>query len=645
MISFFRNFFQSKLGVGITLAFLGLIAIAFAASDVTNTGMFGGVAGGDRVANVGERTISTADLNQNVTNQFQRAREQDPTLSMEGFIAGGGFDEILDAIISRSAIAEFAENLGLRAGSRLVDSEIVNGGGFMGLDGQFDDEAFRASLRQRGLTEATVRDDIGMSLLAQQMVVPISYQARMPTGFARTYAQLLNETRRGTAAVFPAEAFAPEGGPSDAQLQAYYTENRARYIRPERRRIRYASFGPDELPNIPPVTNAQVAARYRQDAPTLYQAREERTFTQVVTQTQSAAQELVQAVNGGASLEQAAQRAGLATTTVSEVEQADFASTASQAVARAAFAGDTGEIATPTRGSLGWYVLRVDSVSEIGARSLADASDDIRATLLAERQQQALDDFSETLETEFRRGKTLLQAAQELDAELDTTPELLASGQVYGQAAQPPQELARVVQFAFELDENEPQIIELVPGQAFMIFEVAAIQQSAAPPLAEIREQVEAAWVREQGMAAAGQAAQRVLQRVESGMSFADAVRREEADLPAPRELNLNRRALANAQQITRATILFFSMAEGTVKRVAVPDAARWFVVELDEIDTPELAADAQEVQNTVQSLSQVMGEEYVAQFVTAAENSLTIERNEAGIEAVRGQLTGATRN
>ena len=41
MISLIRSFFQSKLGVGLTLAFLALIALAFAASDLTGTG-FGG---------------------------------------------------------------------------------------------------------------------------------------------------------------------------------------------------------------------------------------------------------------------------------------------------------------------------------------------------------------------------------------------------------------------------------------------------------------------------------------------------------------------------------------------------------------------------------------------------------------------------
>ena len=62
MLTFFRNFFKTKVGLAIALAFLGLIGFAFASMYVSSTGAFGGVAGGDRVAVVGSEKISTAEL-------------------------------------------------------------------------------------------------------------------------------------------------------------------------------------------------------------------------------------------------------------------------------------------------------------------------------------------------------------------------------------------------------------------------------------------------------------------------------------------------------------------------------------------------------------------------------------------------------
>ncbi|MDE1466651.1 peptidylprolyl isomerase [Aurantiacibacter sp. D1-12] len=644
MLQLFRSFFKSKVGIIVTLAFLGLIAVAFASSDVANNSTFGGVAGGDRVAVVGDRTISTSELAQNANNALEQARQNNPTLSMPAFIEQGGLADVIEQLISRSAIAEFGELLGLRAGRTLVNSEITNEPSFRGAGGEFDPELFRNMLRQRGLSEAIVRDDLALSLMARQTVVPLSYQTRMPESFARTYAQLLNETRIGTAVRFPAEAFAPAEGPSDAQLQEYYAANQAAYIRPERRTIRYATFDDSALGELPAVTDEQIAARYEADA-VLYRATERRSFTQLVVPTQAAAQAVIDEVNGGMSLNASATSKGLATTTVSDVEQPDFATTASEAVAEAAFDAPANGLVGPVRGSLGWYVLRVTNVEEVPARSLAQASDEIRETLTQERRREAMNELTERFENEFARGKTLAQAAEELGVEIETTPPLLANGQVYGQPATPPEELARVVNFAFQINEQEPQITEIVAGTVYMIFDVGQITRSAAAPLAEIRNEVTAAWRREQGMAGAAAAARRVLDRVEGGASLAAAVAEEDASIDAPTTLRLNRQELAASGQVNRATILFFSMAEGTTERVSVNETSSWFVVQLNEIETAELSDEEgqQFIANTAAQLSAAMGEEYVEQFVEAAQRAIEIERNEDGINAVRDLLTGNT--
>ena len=79
MISLIRQFFSSKLGLGLTLGFLGLIAFAFASSDVANTANLGGISAGDNVAVVGDRKIGNVDFFRTVS----------PVLAAAG-IAGDG---------------------------------------------------------------------------------------------------------------------------------------------------------------------------------------------------------------------------------------------------------------------------------------------------------------------------------------------------------------------------------------------------------------------------------------------------------------------------------------------------------------------------------------------------------------------------
>ena len=82
MLTFIRSFFQSRVGIAATLGFLALIAVAFAAADITGS-KFSGVAGGDRAAKVGDQTIGTGALSQAVSNAFEGDRQQNPTLTMQ----------------------------------------------------------------------------------------------------------------------------------------------------------------------------------------------------------------------------------------------------------------------------------------------------------------------------------------------------------------------------------------------------------------------------------------------------------------------------------------------------------------------------------------------------------------------------------
>ena len=125
MINFFRSFFQSKIGLGLTIGFLVLIAIAFAAGDVGNSGSFGGLSGTNSVAVVGDEDVTTAELRQSADNAFRQVQQDEPTLSMAEFVEDGGLMQVLDTLLDRVAVSEFGRLVGLRAGENLINSEIM----------------------------------------------------------------------------------------------------------------------------------------------------------------------------------------------------------------------------------------------------------------------------------------------------------------------------------------------------------------------------------------------------------------------------------------------------------------------------------------------------------------------------------------
>ena len=645
MITFFRRFFQSKIGIAVTLAFLGLIAFAFASMDVANTATFGGVAGGDRVATVGDKRISTSDLDAEVRTQLSRLRQENPTLTMEQIVAEGGVEQILDQLLQGWAIADYAEAMGLRAGSRLIDSEITAIPGLRAADGTFDQNAFRNALNQRGLSEDGLREDIMLSLLAQQTVLPASQGAKLPQGVLDRYAGLLGETRRGVVASLPAADYAPTGVPGEGVIAAYYRANIEDYRRPERRVLRYGTFDVDVLGELPAPPAAAIQRRYQRDA-SVYAARELRSFTQLIAPTQAAAQAVVDEVRSGVSLEQSARSKGLTTTTLSELDRSAISGRASAAVAQAGFAASRGSLSTPAQSGLGWYVLRVDDVQQIAGQSLAQATPVITQQLVEETRRNELNELTSRIEDEIADGRSLSEVADDLGVELVTTPPLLASGQVYGKQEAAPQILMPAISVGFEMDEGDPQLGEIAAGEEFLIFDVAEITPSAIAPLSEIAERVESDWRTAQGMKAAAAAATRVRDKVRGGMTLAAAIEEESPNLLAPAPITLSReqfeeQARAAQGNVPRPLSLMFAMAKGTVKRTQQPQTDRWFVVQLQDITPGRLAGDNALSQQVLEQLRETAAQEISAQYIAGIESTMDAEINQDGLDAVIDQLTG----
>ena len=159
-MQFFRNFFKSKLGIPVTLGFVALIGFAFAMGDVSNSGSFSILGGGQPVAVVGGEKINAAELLDATDTAVRNVQRQDPTVSRAAFVEQGGLDDVLDSLIERSALTSFASEYGLRAGENLVNSEILSNPAFKGSDGNFDQEAFRQGLASQNLSEARVRAEM-----------------------------------------------------------------------------------------------------------------------------------------------------------------------------------------------------------------------------------------------------------------------------------------------------------------------------------------------------------------------------------------------------------------------------------------------------------------------------------------------------
>ena len=644
MLAFFRNLVHSKVGAGIVLAFLVLIAFAFASGDVAGSGGFGGVAGGDRVAKVGKARIDTSTLSLASTNAVEGLKKENPSLSMKTFIALGGLERVISELIDANALSEFGRLHGIVASDRLVDSEIAKMDRFKSPDGKFSPAAFQQALSQQGLTEKLFRDDITQRLVGNQLLAAASFGAAMPQDMVARYAGLLTDRRSGSIALVPSAAFAGTATPSDAEIQGFYNRNTNRFIRPERRIIRYVTFGEAALKAVPAPNDAEIAARYNANK-AQYGALETRSVTQAIVATQAAAAALAAELAMGQKLETAVAGKGLSTALIGPIAKADLASQTSAAVADAVFAANKGSLATPARSPLGWHVARIDAVTNRAERTLDLAREEISASLMAEKRRAAINDLSARFEEEFSNGGNLTDAAKELGLTIQTSEALTADGQVYGKPGQTaPAVLGPALQAAFAMEgEGEPQLAELEAGKTFMIFDVSEITASAPAPLTEIRSEVATGVMLEKGSALAKAAADKIVAAARKGTDLGAAMASLGMSLPPVDRVSMGRQEMAAMGQRTPPPFrVLFSMAQGTVKLLPAPNNRGWYVIALNQIVPGQVAAGDPRLAQVRQELGRLSGMEYAAALRRAAQLEVGVERNEAAIRAVRNQLTGA---
>jgi peptidyl-prolyl cis-trans isomerase D len=644
MLTIFRKTLKSKVGAALALILLAVIALAFASGDIAGIGSSSGIGGASSVATVGSEDIDAPQLAQSANAALERVKREQPTATMKMMIAQGGIEQVLNDLIDRTALFVFGKQHGVVAGDRLIDSEIARIPGFMGVDGKFSQDTFRQALAQQGLSEQVLREDIAQGLVSQQLLVPAQYGAAMPEYAAKRYAALLGETRSGSIATFPSVAFLPEKEATDAELKAFYNAHVNEFVRPERRVIRYATFGEDAVKDPPAPTDAEIKARYEANK-AQYAAQDKRKITQLIVPTEAAAKAIVAEVEGGKTLEAAASTKGLSAAKLEFFSKQELSEQFSPAVADAVFATAAGKLAAPRKSTLGWHVIRVEELQQKPERPLAEVRDEISAQIAQEKRRAAFTDKIAGIEEEFAGGASLSEIAKSLGAEVKTTEPLTADGGFYlkpGERA--PDILNPVLKTAFSMEQEEPQVAEVERGKTFMVYDVSDIAASASAPLKEIKDDVRQAWALDKGSQAAKAAALKVQTAVRKGTPLDKAVAAVGKRLPPTEPVSMSRPTLTamlqSGRQVPSPVSLMFHMAENTVKVQSVPQGRGWFVVSLGKITPAKIESD-ELVANTRKELGGQLGQSYADALGKAIRRDVGVEKHEKAIKAVREQLAG----
>jgi peptidyl-prolyl cis-trans isomerase D len=641
MLSTFRRLSKSTIGT-MVVAIVGiLILIGFAEGGISSLSLGSGGLSSTTLAKTGSLEVTDRDMSSAMQRRLEQVRQQNPEAGYSAL--SGDFEPLLQSLIELRALQAFADKNGFTLSKRLVDAEIAKIPGVRGLGGEVSTQAYQAFLTRQRLTDAQVRDLVSGTLLQQLMVTPVANNARVPVGVATPYASMLLEERQGEVALVPIEPFAAGLNPTDAQVQQYYTANRARYMVPEQRVLKIAQISPAQVAGV--AATPQEIQTYYDAHQDVYGAKDVRTIDQAVLPDQQAAAAIAQRVRGGQSFVDAVKPAGLGAQDVQLGPQTrdQFSDVAGAKVAAAAFAAKSGEVIGPIQSDLGWHVVKIESSQTKAGKSLAQANAEIAASLTAEKRKNALSDLVDKVQDQLDGGANFDETAKAANLQVTTTPLITATGTKRGDPSfKFPEDLTPALKTGFDLSPtDEPVVEQLAADKGFALVAPAQVVPTAPAPLASIRDQVRSNWIQGQALQAAKAATDAIAAKAAGKGSLAEAIKASGKPMPPVQAVRARRIQLSQLGDKVPAPLrVLFSSAQGKTKVGADPQGRGFFIVKVDKI-TPGNALTEPSLINEVQKeFGDPLAQEYAQEFLAAVKNKVGVRRNEPVIAETRKRIT-----
>ena len=445
------------------------------------------------VADVGSQQISSNQFDLMLKNQLRALSQQTQNeITLEQARQMGLDRNILDQSINRAALDDQSIKLGLTASTDAIRNEIRASNGFKGANGAFDPVAFQRALQDAGMSEenfvAATRADIARN----QLISAASEGILPPAGLAKLLYDYVNEQRAVEYLVVTPEEAGPPPAPSQADIEAYYKANTAKFSAPEYRAFDFIDIGPEQVADDIKVTDEEIKAEYDAHRAT-YEKPETRDIEQIVFPSKDEADKAAARIKSAADFAAVARERKLGE---QDLKLGTFAKTAMDArLSEVAFSAASGAVTAPVQGPFGWVILHVAKVSPGESKSLQDVTETIREALVLSRSDAKMVEVSNKFEDARAGGESLAQAAMKAGLMVHHIPGADRTGTApEGSKTDIPAD-PNFIATVFTTEQGEDTDINRTRDGHYFALQVTGITAAAPKPLDSVREAVREAFL------------------------------------------------------------------------------------------------------------------------------------------------------
>jgi len=509
----------------------------------------------------GGAALNVAEVNGTEISQqeFQRAYQQQRQRLQNLF--GSNFDpaafdetrlqqQVLQQLVDERLILQAAEEQGLRVGDQQLRQAILSSSAFQ-QEGVFNGALYRRVLSLQGYSEISFEESLRSSLASEQLQNGIVSSAPVTPQELDQLIRLLSEKRTLQTVKLPFSRYLEQTNVDDAAVEAYFEENKDRFMEPERVQLHYLDISVEQLAETIEVNEDELQALYQEQIEN-YTQPEERSASHILItasadatlekldQARAQANDIYAAIAAGSktfqqTLEefQAAEIEGvevgeLGTITPNMLDPAfDSALYALRAV---------GDISEPVQTPFGFHIIRLDGMTAERVKPFAEVQDDIAKQFRQQQAESRFYDLAQTLtDLSYEHPDSLEPAAQALGLTPQESDWFNRQGGE-GIAAYP-----EVVTAAFGEDvlerglNSEP--LEVEPNHV-IVMRLKEHQEATPRTLAQVRDDIFEQLRNQQAQQAIEATANELLERAEQGESLSELADAFDAELQAEQTIS-----------------------------------------------------------------------------------------------------------
>ncbi len=628
MLGFFRTLANTWLA---RIFFLALAA-AFVAWGVSGrSGLLGGGMGASDIATVGGRTITQAELDQQVQSEIRRLQQQIPDPAQIEALRQTIVMQSLQRLVAQRAVDEEADKLGIAVPKSARDQAVYEMPAFQDPSGKFSPAIYQSVLQNNGLSEGRFLADVSADIAHQQLLRPIEANVRPSDTLTALIFQFFNEARTADYVFLPFAGQPDPAAPSDAVLERFYRNNPQRYTAPEYRRIKLVILSPETIGRTLPLSDADMRA-WLAAHKSEFEAEEKRSLEVITANDAASANALAQKWRAGASWEQmqaAAKAAGANTATLTDTTERGIPA---PELARAAFAAAPGAVTGPITEPLGVQLVKVTAITPAKTADFAALRDTIRKRLGAERAADLVDPRAQKLQDLFAGGAHLDEVPADLGA-AGVEGTLDAQGNTPDGTPAPIPGSAdlrqRIVADAFKASpSDQPQLVE-GPDHAWYALQVEGITKPALKPLDQVRTQVLADWRADQ-IRHSQEAAATHLLGLARHEGLTQAAWGSGVQVARTPELFRNRPAPGLPAEMKPA---IFAMKPGEAHMLETNKG--FYVVALATVKVPDPKSDPTAFEQTRDQLTQALSQDTLQSFAEGLQDAAHVSLNAKALQAM----------